>query len=62
MGSSRTTIGTLEVDRLQNVIAKMPVAGQLSLELQANPKRSGRHLNLHKDDIEETAVPLDYRD
>ena len=46
--------GTLKVERLQNASAKIQVAGQLSLELQTNPKRSGRQeiLNLRATTVE----------
>lgn len=43
-----------EVLRLQSAIAKIPVAGQISLELQANPQRSARQaiLNLQATTVE----------
>ena len=39
--------GTKEVERLQGAIAKVPIAGQLDLELRANPQREARKATLN---------------
>ena len=46
--------GTKEIERLQTAIASAPLAGQLSLELRANPQRSARTamLNLQATTVE----------